>query len=274
MNDKVSSESDPWRTNLHILRLQTSIDHVIVSDLIALGTVMAVGSCGGPHIGMKTGRVDATAAGPSGVPEPETNIQDTLTDFSNAGFVTDDAITLTACGHTMGGVHHSTFPQVVPDSAVSSTNTDGQVAFDETVSAFDVGVVSDYVGGTGTKGGPLVTTSNATVNSDFRIYSSDSNGTMTRLSQSASYFSGQCSAIFERMLETVPGSVSLSPKVDPTSTTNLKPYGVALDIDFDGNMNLTGYFRVCTFYYHISTISDSDFNSISKSPEPPLPQVV
>ena len=273
MNDKVSSESGPERASLHLQRLYTSIDHVIVSDLIALGTVMAVGSCGGPHIGMKTGRVDATAAGPSGVPEPETSIQDTLTDFSNAGFVTDDAITLTACGHTMGGVHRSTFPQVVPASSVSSTNTDGQVAFDETASTFDVGVVSDYVGGTGTKGGPLVTTGNATVNSDYRIYNSDNNGTMTRLSQSASYFSGQCSVIFQRMIETVPGSVSLSPVVDPTSSTNLKPYSVALDIDFEGNMNLTGYFRVCTFYYQIYIIFDTDFNSISKSPEPPPPQV-
>ncbi len=205
---------------------------------------MAVANCGGPHIEMKVGRVDATAAGPTGVPEPETSISDTLTDFSNAGFVTDDAITLTACGHTMGGVHRAQFPQVVPASAVTSTNSDGRVAFDETVAAFDVGVVSDFVKGTGTKGGPLVTTSNKTVNSDFRIYNSDNNGTMTRLSQSASYFSGQCSTIFARMLETVPGGVSLSAVVDPTTTTNLKPYNIALNVDWKGNMALSGNFRV------------------------------
>jgi len=74
-----------------------------VSDLIALGTVLAVGACGGPHIELRGGRVDATAAGPTGVPEPETNLQDTLTDFANAGFNQDDTITLTACGHSMGG---------------------------------------------------------------------------------------------------------------------------------------------------------------------------
>ena len=230
--------------------LQTCIDHLLVSDLIALGTVMAVGACGGPHIGMKGGRVDATAAGPTGVPEPETNIQDTLNDFSNAGFVTDDAITLTACGHTMGGVHRAQFPQVVPASSVSSTNTDGRVAFDESVNTFDVGVVSDFVKGTGTKGGPLVTTTNKTVNSDFRIYNSDNNGTMTRLSQSADYFSGQCSAIFQRMIETVPGGVSLTSAVDPTSTSNLKPYGVTLNVNWKGNMTLAGHFRVSTIHHH------------------------
>lgn len=275
ISDKVSSESYPDRGYpLHFLCLTTSIDPSPVSDLIALGTVMAVGACGGPHIGMKGGRIDATAAGPTGVPEPETNIQDTLTDFSNAGFVTDDAITLTACGHTMGGVHRAQFPQAVPASAVTSTNTDGRVAFDETVNTFDVGVVTDYVKGTGTKGGPLVTTANKTVNSDFRIYNSDSNGTMTRLSQSASYFSSQCSAIFQRMIETVPGAVKLTPAVDPTSTTNLKPYGIALNIDWKGAMTLTGYFRVRPSYCLSSILMDTDYEtSTSKFPEPLLPQV-
>lgn len=235
---------------------------------------MAVAACGGPHIEMQAGRVDATAAGPSGVPEPETDIQDTLDDFSNAGFNTDDAITLTACGHTMGGVHHSTFPQVVPASAVSSTDTDGRVAFDETVPTFDVDVVNDYVKGTGTKGGPLVTTTNKTVNSDYRLYNSDSNDTMTRLSQSASYYAGQCSAIFQRMITTVPGGVDLTPAVDPTSTTNLRPYGVALNVNWKGNMTLTGYFRVRTFHDQMYSVNELTLiNSTSKSPEPPLPQV-
>lgn len=253
--------------------MQYKIDRSIVSDLIALGTVMAVGACGGPHIEMKAGRVDATAAGPSGVPEPETDIQDTLTDFSNAGFVTDDAITLTACGHTMGGVHHSTFPQAVPASAVSSDNTDGRIAFDETVSVFDVNLVSDYVHGTGDMGGPLVTTANKTVNSDFRIYNSDSNGTITRLAGSASYFAGQCSSIFQRMIETVPGNVRLTAAVDPTSTTNLKPYGITLNVDWTGNMTIAGYFRVRTFHAQTHSFHDANRHSTSKSREPMLPPV-
>lgn len=219
-----------------------------MSDLIALGTVIAVGACGGPHIEMKGGRVDATAAGPTGVPEPETDISDTLVDFSNAGFVTDDAITLTACGHTMGGVHRSTFPQVVPASAVTSTNTDGRVAFDETVAVFDVDTVSDYVKGTGDKGGPLVTTTNKTVNSDYRIYNSDNNDTITRLSASASYFESQCADIFQRMIETIPGGVTLTTAVDPTTTTNLRPYNVNLNVNWAGTETITGNFRVCVSY--------------------------
>ena len=267
------SPACPGHRHLPPLVLDNNIDRLIVSDLIALGTVMAVAACGGPHIEMKGGRIDATAAGPSGVPEPETDISDTLTDFSNAGFVTDDAITLTACGHTMGGVHHSTFPQAVPASAVSSTNTDGRIVFDETVAVFDIDTVNDYVHGTGDKGGPLVTTTNKTVNSDYRIYNSDNNGTITRLSQSASYFEGQCADIFQRMIETIPGGVSLTTAVDPTSTTNLRPYDISLNVNWQGSMTLTGYFRVRTFHAQKYKFPDANLNSTFKSPEPPLPRV-
>lgn len=249
-----------------------SIDRSIVSDLIALGTVMAVGACGGPHIEMKGGRVDATAAGPTGVPEPETDLQDTLDELSNAGFNGDDIITLTACGHSMGGVHHSSFPQVVPASAVTSTNLDGRIVFDETVAVFDFDTVTDYVHGTGDKGGPLVTTTNKTVNSDYRLYNSDSNSTMTRLAGSASYFAGQCSAIFQRMIETIPGGVTLTTAVDPTTSTNLKPYGIALSVNWAGTMTLTGNFRVRTLPAPIRDVPDTDLDSTSKSLEPPLPR--
>ena len=77
--------------------------------------------------------------------------------------------------------------------------------------------VTDYLQGTGAKGGPLITTTNKTVQSDLRLYSSDQNQTMQlyvfyhsdevqtkhkyRLSQSASYFAGQCAITFQRMIE-------------------------------------------------------------------------
>ncbi|KAK4691247.1 hypothetical protein P7C71_g5711, partial [Lecanoromycetidae sp. Uapishka_2] len=217
---------------------------VTMSDLIALGVVTAVGNCGGPHIPMRTNRIDATVAGPSGVPEPETDIQDTLDDFSNAGFNSDDTIALTTCGHSMGGVHGNTFPQVVGTSAESSTNADGRVPFDETVGVFDITVVNDYVHWTGDKGGPLVTTTNTTVQSDLRLYTFDSNATVERISQGgAAYFASQCSSLFQRMIETVPSTVELSSPVDPTSSTNLKPYDVYLSVDWKGNMVLKGAFR-------------------------------
>lgn len=214
-----------------------------MSDLIALGVVMATGACGGPHVELKGGRIDATAAGPSGVPQPETNLQTTLTEFASANFNQDDTIALTACGHTMGGVHRAQFPQVVGPNATGTSGTDGRQPFDETVGGFDAAVVTDYVHWTGDRGGPLVTTPNKTVQSDLRLYASDNNQTITRLAQSTTYFQSQCAAVFQRMIETVPGSVRLTPAVDPTTTTNLKPYGVYLSIDWAGNMVLTGYLR-------------------------------
>ncbi len=120
-----------------------------MADLIALGTAMAVGACGGPQIAFRGGRIDATGPGPSGVPEPETDIKTTLADFSGAGFNEEDAIGLTACGHTMGGVHHSTFSQVVTESAVGPNNAGCRIAFDDTVASFDIDVVRQYLNGTG-----------------------------------------------------------------------------------------------------------------------------
>ena len=74
-----------------------------MADLIALGTAMAIGTCSGPPIPLRGGRVDATEAGPSGVCQPETDLQTTLASFSGAGFNQAVTISLTACGHTMGG---------------------------------------------------------------------------------------------------------------------------------------------------------------------------
>lgn len=64
------------------------------------------------------------------------------------------------------------------------------------------------------------------------------------MAQSNDYFKSQCSSLFQRMIETVPGQVRfISPAVDPTATTNLKPYGISLDIDSEGSMTLSGSFR-------------------------------
>jgi hypothetical protein len=100
----------------------------VVADLIALSVVMSVGACSGPYIPLRVGRVDAVKAGAFGVPQPETGIEETLREFSNAGFDKSDSIALTACGHTMwgditmymaesdiccrGSVHNGGFPQV------------------------------------------------------------------------------------------------------------------------------------------------------------------
>ena len=75
-----------------------------VADLVALGLVIAVGACGGPYVPLRGGRIDATGPGPVDVSfDPETPLNTTLKGFAQAGFSQEEAITLTACGHTMGG---------------------------------------------------------------------------------------------------------------------------------------------------------------------------
>ncbi|MCJ1429220.1 hypothetical protein MMC29_007133 [Sticta canariensis] len=212
-----------------------------MADLIALGAVISIKSCGGPYVSLRGGRVDATEAGPFGVCEPETDIDSTLSKFKAAGFNQADAIALTACGHSMGGVHHANFPQVVSEAAISTNNADGRAAFDESVAAFDVKVVSEYLSGTGDRGGPLVTTSNKTVQSDLRLYLSDKNVTMQKLSSSADKFASTCSTLVARMIDTVPRGVSLTPVIQPAS---VKLMNTTLRVDGKGEMKLSGSVRV------------------------------
>ncbi|ETW81281.1 heme peroxidase 8 [Heterobasidion irregulare TC 32-1] len=211
---------------------------VSMADMIALSVVMSVGGCGGPHIPLRGGRIDATQAGVFGVPEPETDLEQTLEEFSGAGFNQSDAIALTACGHTMGNVHHGGFPQVVPESAVTPNNTGGGVHFDVTPANFDIDVVQEYLSGTGQRGGPLVTTDNVTVRSDLRLYTSDNNQTLQALSQSSNYFRKACAQLFSRMIDTVPKDVKLTTIIEPMV---YKPVNVSLGLTSDSNSSLSIY---------------------------------
>jgi catalase (peroxidase I) len=58
------------------------------ADLLALSTVLAVGNCGGPKIPLRVGRVDATKAGPPGVPQPQEDLETLQMRFAKAGFNT------------------------------------------------------------------------------------------------------------------------------------------------------------------------------------------
>ena len=217
---------------------------VSMADLIALGTALASAHCGGNAVRMRGGRKDATEAGPKGVPQPQEDLSTQLLEFGNAGFNRDDTIALTACGHTLGGVHKNIFPDVITDGTPGTRDgSDVRIAFDQTVAGFDVNTVNEYLDGTGNKGGPLVTTTNKTTQSDLRLYTSDNNATMQRLSQSDDYFKGQCSASFRRMIETVPGGTRFTASIDPSTSTNLKPYNVDLNLDWKGNMVLSGNLR-------------------------------
>lgn len=66
------------------------------SDLIALGVVKASNACGGPKVQFRGGRVDASNAGPAGVPEPSTDLDTTTATFKKAGFSKQDMIAMVA----------------------------------------------------------------------------------------------------------------------------------------------------------------------------------
>jgi hypothetical protein len=216
------------------------------ADFIALSVVMSVGNCGGPQIPLRGGRIDATGPGASGVPAPETSLEETLDFFGGAGFNKVDSIGLTACGHTMGSVHHGGFPTVVGPEAVSDNNTAGGIHFDSTVATFDPLVVHEYLDGTGNQGGPLVTSFNVSSRSDLRLYESDNNATMIDLGNQGEGFLDTCSTLFQRMIETVPKGVVLSDVVSPMP---VKPINATLDFDEDGNLIFSGYIRVSNHYY-------------------------
>lgn len=86
-----------------------------MADLFALAAVMAVGACsnGSIVIPYSAGRVDAVEAGPSGVPQPQEDLASHTANFARQGFNATEMIALVACGHTIGGVHGSDFPEIV-----------------------------------------------------------------------------------------------------------------------------------------------------------------
>ncbi|KAH8884049.1 heme peroxidase [Thozetella sp. PMI_491] len=206
------------------------------ADVIAVALVLAVTSCGGPSVPLRFGRVDATEAGPAGVPKPEDDLPSTQTRFSTAGFTQTDMISMVACGHSLGNIHSVDFPQLVSGNA-SEANI---ATFDKTPASFDNAVVVEYL--TSNTSNPLVVGTNSTTNSDMRIFSSDANTTMSTLSDSAT-FRQTCANIFERMINTVPSTVTLS---EPLELRDIKPYFDKVQLQADGSISIVGSIRVRT----------------------------
>ncbi|RDW79676.1 hypothetical protein BP6252_04314 [Coleophoma cylindrospora] len=215
--------------------------YLSMADNLALGIVVSVATCGGSDTGipLRTGRIDATEAGPAGVPEPTTDLDTTLAQFAAAGFNQSDTIGVTACGHSLGRIHYSNFPTIVDESFVTDTNLDGGEGFDTTPDVFDSSVVNEYLDSTGQLGGPLVTAPNVTDRSDLRLYISDKNATMQAISEEAA-FQKTCYSLFERMINTVPSTVTLS---DPVTPLVWKAVDVALDINSTGSVSISGLIR-------------------------------
>ncbi|KAH8835000.1 heme peroxidase [Flagelloscypha sp. PMI_526] len=178
-----------------------------LADLIAMGVVAGYRGRNGPLIPLRIGRVDATEAGVSGVPEPHQTLEEHTESFRKQGFTPEEMIALVACGHTLGGVRDSDFP-----TAHVPTTSDSDVALFHSSLDFDHNILTDFLGGTTTN--PLVGSSNSTMNSDQRIFSSDGNVTVTKLTQGDT-FEKTCTSLLERMINTVPKGVTLSDVIVP-----------------------------------------------------------
>ncbi|KJZ80568.1 hypothetical protein HIM_00418 [Hirsutella minnesotensis 3608] len=209
-----------------------------LADLLAAGVYMSVRSCGGPIIPVRGGRKDATSKGPTGVPQPQNSVVTFQQQFQRMGFTNEEMIQLTACGHTLGGVHQKEFPELVLPSA-----KDGQSASDTTPAVFDNKVVTEYL--TGGTENPLVVGPSVRLNknSDFKVFNSDGNKTVGALADPEK-FKAVCKTVLQKMIDVVPPEVTLTAPIVPY---DVKPVNQQLTLTHGGNSLLwTGYIRVKT----------------------------
>ena len=143
------------------------------ADLLALSVVTAMSVCGGYDVPLRVGRIDATEAGPLGVPEPNQDLKTHTEIFARQGFNRTEMIELVACGHTLGGVHNANFPQITGDDTENGVS---RFEYEDSNTNFVNQVVVEYLeGDTANK---LVSGKNDTFNIDKRIFESDGNKTM------------------------------------------------------------------------------------------------
>ena len=213
-----------------------------ISDLLALSMYTAVRACGGPIVPIRAGRIDATEAGATGVPEPQDPTLTFVAQFARMGFNTSEMIEVTACGHTVGGVHSVDFPLIVPDG--SAPNDFG--LFDDANQAqskFDCGVARDYVLGNTTN--PLVVgiAKQNGRDSDGRVFGADKNVTIKALADPV-VFQDRCAVVLQKMIDVVPATVTLT---DPIQPYEVKPVNPQLTLVAPGTtLAFTGEIRVRT----------------------------
>lgn len=213
--------------------------HTSLSDLIAAGVYASVRSCGGPVIPVRGGRVDADKAGNPGVPQPQNSAFMFQQQFDRMGFTNVEMIQVTACGHTLGGVHKTEFPDIITDPKAKN----GLGGLDDSVAVFDNKVVTEYLDGT-TKN-PLVVGQAAKINknSDFKVFNSDGNKTMEAM-RAKDQFNTVCKNVLQKMIEVVPPGVNLT---EPIVPYKVKPVDLQLLLDDGGaSLHFSGYIRVRT----------------------------
>lgn len=125
------------------------------------------------------------------------------------------------------------------DSLANFSSLDGGDPFDSTPGVFDSTGVNEYLNGTGQLGGPLVTAPDVTDRSDLRLFSSDNNATIASMSEESS-FQATCNGVFEKMINTVPATVTLTDVITPMTW---KGVDLALDISSAGDITVGGLIR-------------------------------
>ncbi|OKL57192.1 hypothetical protein UA08_07338 [Talaromyces atroroseus] len=209
-----------------------------LADIIALGVYASVRVCGGPIIPIRTGRIDATAAGPIGVPLPQNSQYTFIQQFARMGFNVSEMIALTACGHTIGGVHAGNFPEVLQSGTVENDYQH----FDSTT-LFDEKIASEFTGGNSSDplAGPLAIKN--TYDSDIAVFTADNNATIGLMAD-PTYFQSRCQVMLQRLIEVVPAGVVLTDAIVPYE---VKPSNLQLTIQPGGTqLQFTGEIRVRT----------------------------
>lgn len=206
-----------------------------MADMIALAVHTSVRACGGPSIAMRGGRIDALVKNDPGVPQTNDGVTVFRNRFDRMGFNQEGMIQMTACGHTLGGVHSVNFPAIV----LPNTAPNGYQLFDNSA-AFDNAIANRYINGPDTD--PLSTGPARGSRSDLAVFSADGNVTLRAMTDQAT-FNSICSAILQRMIEVKPTAVVLSPIISPYE---VKP-SVQLTLLEDGTeIKFAGEIRVRT----------------------------
>lgn len=84
-----------------------------------------------------------------------------------------------------------------------------------------------------------MTATNVSERSDYRLYISDGNATLQSMSEEYA-FRTKCFSLFERMINTVPATVTLS---EPVTPLTWKGVDVIMDIDSAGTASVSGLIR-------------------------------
>ncbi|RYO80388.1 hypothetical protein DL762_007660 [Monosporascus cannonballus] len=210
-----------------------------MADLIAMSAVLAVGGCSNGKVWLdyRGGRIDATEAEPLGVPEPHQGLEEHTEIFRRQGFNQEEMIGLVACGHSVGGVHGSVFPQIVP--VVEGPGNEASLhPFDSTAATFDNHVAVEFT--ENSTQNALAFGHNEITRSDHRIFTADGGNIISRMAQDNDFYLTTCKNLLERMIDTVPKNVELSDVIEPIVT---KPDYMNIVVNEDGTLFVRGEVR-------------------------------